>query len=298
MHVSMLNDTGGGDQMRRPVVGVVAGAILGLIDGLSAWFYPEARSMMMAIVLGSTVKGILTGLAVGLVAKWKQSLPLGIAAGALVGFVLSSVVALGQPANYWEIVLPGMLVGVICGLLCQRWRVGAIAACCILSLSGVAGASQAAAASNLSLVQPFVGKWQGTSEGQPGTGTLTREYRQVLGNRFIEETNRSVYPAQEKNPKGEIHEHRSFLSFDRARKAVVFRQFHTEGFVNQYVLEPPSKPGTLVFVSEAIENIPKGYRARETYTFISNDEFEEVFEIAEPGKDFVLYSKARLKRVP
>jgi hypothetical protein len=120
----------------------------------------------------------------------------------------------------------------------------------------------------------------------------------VLGDRFVEETNRSVYPPQEKNPKGEIHEHRSFFSFDNARKTVVFRQFHQEGFVNQYVLEPTTKPGTLVFVSEALENIPRGYKARETYTLIGADEFEEVFEIAEPGKDFVLYSKARLKRAP
>ena len=64
------------------------------------------------------------------------------------------------------------------------------------------------------------------------------------------------------------------------------------------MLEPPSKPGTLVFVSETIENIPQGYRARETYTFIGDNELEEVFEIAEPGKDFALYSKAYLKRVP
>lgn len=284
--------------MTRPVVGVVAGAILGLIDGLSAWFYPEARAMMVPIILGSTVKGLLTGLSVGLVAKWKQSLPLGILVGALVGFVLSSLVAMGQPAQYWEIVLPGMLVGVITGIICQRWRVAAVAICCLLGVSGLAGASQAPTASRLSAVQPLVGKWQGTSEGQPGTGTLTREYRAVLRDRFIEETNRSVYPPQEKNPKGEIHEHRSFFSFDNARKTVVFRQFHGEGFVNQYVLEPTPKPGVLVFVSEAIENIPKGYRARETYTFINENEFEEVFEIAEPGKDFALYSKARLKRVP
>ncbi len=128
--------------MTRPVVGVVAGAILGLFDGLSAWFHPEARSMMVTIVLGSTVKGILTGLAVGLVAKWKQSLLLGIVAGALVGFVLSSAVAMGQPANYWEIVLPGMIVGVITGVLCQRWRVATVTACCILSLSGLAAAAQ------------------------------------------------------------------------------------------------------------------------------------------------------------
>lgn len=284
--------------MTRPVLGLTVGAVLGLIDGMSAWFYPEARSMMMTIILGSTVKGILTGLSVGLVAKWKQSMPLGILAGALIGFVLSSFVAIGEPAQYWEIVLPGMLVGVITGIICQRGRVAAVALCCVLGVSGPAGASQATTTSRLNAVQPLVGKWQGTSEGQPGTGTLTREYRSVLRDRFIEETNRSVYPPQEKNPKGEIHEHRSFFSFDNARKTVVFRQFHGEGFVNQYVLDPTTKPGVLVFVSEAIENIPKGYRARETYTFLGENEFEEVFEIAEPGKDFVLYSKARLKRIP
>ena len=38
----------------------------------------------------------------------------------------------------------------------------------------------------------------------------------------------------------------------------------------------------LVFVSEAIENIPSGYRARETYTILSDDQFMERFEIAQP----------------
>jgi hypothetical protein len=283
--------------LTKPIVGILVGGILGLFDGLSAWFYPEAREMMVPIVVGSTVKGFLTGLSAGLVAKWKQSLPLGMLVGAVVGFILSSLVAMGQPASYWEIVLPGMLVGVIAGVICQRWGVAAVAVCCLLGISSLASATQLSAVASLTTIQPFIGKWQGTSEGQRGNGTLTREYRFVLGDRFVEETNRSVYPPQEKNPKGEVHEHRGFFSFDRAKKAVIFRQFHIEGFVNQYVLQPTSAPGVLVFVSEAIENIPAGYRARETYTFIGNNEVEEVFEIAEPGKDFVLYSKARLKRI-
>lgn len=183
--------------MTRPVLGVVTGGVLGLIDGMSAWFYPEARSMMLPIILGSTVKGVLTGLSVGLVAKWKQSLPLGVLAGALVGFILSSLVAMGQPAQYWEIVLPGMLVGVITGVLCQRWRVAAAALCCVLGVSTLAGASQASTTSRLRAVQPLIGNWQGTSEGQPGTGTLTREYRAILRDRFIEETNRSGKESQE-----------------------------------------------------------------------------------------------------
>ena len=149
----------------------------------------------------------------------------------------------------------------------------------------------------LAPLEPLLGKWQGTQEGTPGTGTVTREYTRELKSRIVRGHNRSVYPAQEKNPKGEDHENLDLFSFDNAKKQIRFRQFHQEGFVIHYVMEPPSKPGVLVFVSEAIENIPAGYRARETYTFTGNDQVEEVFEIADPGKDFVLYSRARLTRV-
>jgi hypothetical protein len=77
----------------------------------------------------------------------------------------------------------------------------------------------------------------------------------------------------------------------------VLRQFHVEGFVNQYVAEPADDPRTLRFVSESIENIPLGFRARETYRIVGPDEFIETFEMAEPGKDFEVYSEARLKRI-
>ena len=153
------------------------------------------------------------------------------------------------------------------------------------------------ATSRFAPVERLIGAWQGTSEGEPGSGSVTREYSLVLNGRFIEEKNRSVYPPQPKNKNGETHEHFSVFSVDNARKRIVFRQFHVEGFVNQYVSEPSSDANTIVFVTEAIENIPPGYRARETYRFLSNDEFEEIFEIAEPGKDFAPYSRARLKRV-
>ncbi len=46
-----------------------------------------------------------------------------------------------------------------------------------------------------------------------------------------------------------------------------------------------------------IENIPPGYRARETYELTGTDGFVERFEIADPGKDFVVYSETRFTRV-
>lgn len=137
------------------------------------------------------------------------------------------------------------------------------------------------------------GSWQGTGKGKPGISSVERTYEFVLNGKFLSARNKSVYAPQPANPKGETHEDRGMISFDRARKRFIFRQFHVEGFVNTYVSDE-GKP--MVFVSEAIENIPPGWRARETYTVINADEFTETFELAEPGKDFEVYSEARLKR--
>jgi hypothetical protein len=170
----------------------------------------------------------------------------------------------------------------------------------LLALAAWRGAAQppSPAADPLQAIAFMIGRWQGTSQGQPGNGTLEREYLRILNSRFIQERNRSAYPPQESNPKGETHEHFSVFSFDKSRGRIVFRQFHTEGFVNQYVSETPAPvDGRIVFTSEAIENIPAGWRARETYVLHGPDELEEVFELAEPGKDFELYSRARLRRV-
>jgi hypothetical protein len=143
----------------------------------------------------------------------------------------------------------------------------------------------------------LTGTWRGDQGGQPGRGAAERTYQFILNDRFLQETNTSTYPPREKNRNGEVHHHMSMISDDTARKLFVFRQCHTEGFVNTYVQQPTNDDKTIVFVSEAIENIPAGYRARETYTILSRDEFTERFEIAEPGKDFELYSEAHLKRV-
>jgi hypothetical protein len=168
----------------------------------------------------------------------------------------------------------------------------------IALLGAQPGAQQGASKPDrFAALQFLAGTWRGDQAGQPGRGTAERTYQFILNDRFLQETNTSTYPSQEKNKNGEVHHHMSMISYDTARKLFVFRQFHTEGFVNTYVQQPSADDKTIVFVTEAIENIPAGYRARETYTVLSRDEFTERFEIAEPGKDFELYSEARLKRV-
>ena len=150
------------------------------------------------------------------------------------------------------------------------------------------------------VLQPFsffVGKWEGTGTGKPGASKIQREYRLTLNDKFLHVQNRSTYEPQPKNPKGEIHEDWGMISFDKSRKQFVFRQFHVEGFVNQYVTTSISDDRkTIVFTSESIENIPAGWRARETYKIVGPDEFTEVFELAGPGKDFEVYSEGSFKR--
>ncbi len=148
-----------------------------------------------------------------------------------------------------------------------------------------------------SAVRFMEGEWAGESDGQPGKGTVKRSYRFVLGKKFLHEQNVSTYAPQPRNEKGEVHEHWSFFSHDRSRHTIVFRQFHQEGFVNQYVMKPGSSAGTVVFESEALENVPSGWKARETYQTVSPDEFMETFELAQGSDAYAVYSQARFKRV-
>lgn len=87
------------------------------------------------------------------------------------------------------------------------------------------------------------------------------------------------------------------FSYDRVRNSLVMRQFHQEGFVNQYAMPATLNAGAgLLFESEGFENLPAGWRAREKYAMISENEFVETFELAPPGKDFDVYSQTRFKR--
>lgn len=144
----------------------------------------------------------------------------------------------------------------------------------------------------------FVGRWRGAGKGQPGASTVERTYTPVLAGRFIEVRNTSTYAPQPANPKGEIHDDVGYLSFDNARKLFVLRQFHVEGFVNQYASTTLGFEGNkLVFASEVFENIPASMKARESYVFTSANTFEEIFEVAEDGVTFQVYSHNTLTRV-
>jgi hypothetical protein len=136
------------------------------------------------------------------------------------------------------------------------------------------------------------GKWEGLTTGKPGKGITSREYRFEMNGKFLSQRNKVVWG------KAEIHEDFSYLSYDTRQKKIVWRQFHSEGFVHEYTLDSVSADGrSLEFLSVRIENIPPGFRAKESYRMLSADEVESTFWLAEPSKDFEVYTEAHLKRM-
>jgi hypothetical protein len=114
--------------MNKPVFGLLLGGFLGIFDGLTAWFTPEARAGLLGIVIGSTIKGLITGVCIGYFAKKVHSLGLGIVFGLAVGMFLAFLVARMQGGYYFQIMLPGSLLGALVGFATQRYRAGASAA--------------------------------------------------------------------------------------------------------------------------------------------------------------------------
>lgn len=110
--------------MNKIFVGLVFGLILGAIDGATAWFYPETRSMITNIMVGSSIKGMIVGILTGWFARKVQSTSWGIVVGSGLGLLFAFLVALMDAAkgqsHYLEIMLPGFVVGAIIGFLTQK----------------------------------------------------------------------------------------------------------------------------------------------------------------------------------
>ena len=113
--------------MNKPLLGIVAGGVLGVFDGLTALLSaPEVAPQISMIVVGSMAKGLVAGGLIGWFAKKKNNLGLGLLVGLLIGGALALPFAI--PANpetgkvyFWEILIPGMMVGLIVGFLTQRY---------------------------------------------------------------------------------------------------------------------------------------------------------------------------------
>ena len=114
--------------LNRPLFGLLAGAALGVLDGLSALVSsPEVSDQIAGIVMGSSFKGLLAGVIIGLIARKLRSTVAGLGVGTLVALVVTAPIAYlnathyGEPSYYWKIMLPGALVGAIVGYVVMRY---------------------------------------------------------------------------------------------------------------------------------------------------------------------------------
>jgi hypothetical protein len=109
--------------MSKPVFAMLLGGILGVFDGLTALVTggPEIPSQIGVIVAGSTFKGVVAGLIIGLVAQRTQLLAVIVGVGVAVAALFAYLVTIGTP-YLWEIVLPGSIVGLIVGFATAKYR--------------------------------------------------------------------------------------------------------------------------------------------------------------------------------
>jgi hypothetical protein len=112
--------------MNKPVLGLVAGGVLGIFDGLTSLVSaPEVAPQIAGIVAGSMGKGLIAGILIGWFAKKVNNLAYGVLFGVAIGALFALPIALMPNPNgetyFWEILIPGSLVGLIVGYLTQRY---------------------------------------------------------------------------------------------------------------------------------------------------------------------------------
>ena len=101
--------------MKRVIFATLLGGFLGIFDGLTSWFTPAVRDQLGTIIIGSTFKGLVAGVLIGIFATRVRSLAWTLVFGVLVSGFFAYLVAAMQGKYYLEIITPGALVGLIVG---------------------------------------------------------------------------------------------------------------------------------------------------------------------------------------
>lgn len=108
--------------LTKPVLGLAVGGTLGLLDGLSGFLEPSLAPVMSSVITFSLLKGLIAGIAIGYFSNRVKSMPVGLFAGVAIAALLSLLVILHAGMKlFWDIMLPGMLLGLIVGFATQRF---------------------------------------------------------------------------------------------------------------------------------------------------------------------------------
>jgi len=109
----------------KPMLGLALGGVLGLLDGLSGFLEPSLKLVMGSVITFSLLKGLVSGIAIGYFSQRVRSMIVGVLAGIAIAAALSFLVIWhAGMALFWDILLPGMLLGAIVGFATQRFGRG------------------------------------------------------------------------------------------------------------------------------------------------------------------------------
>src|SRR5215467_12905965 len=104
------------------MLGLAVGGTLGLLDGLSGFFEPSLAPLMTSVITFSLLKGLFSGITIGYLARRIHSMLWGILGGLLIAVTFSFLLVLKSGmALFWDIMLPGMLLGLIVGFATQKF---------------------------------------------------------------------------------------------------------------------------------------------------------------------------------
>jgi hypothetical protein len=165
-------------------------------------------------------------------------------------------------------------------------RITTVAACLLL----VTTASQALSWSDF---DGLLGTWTGTGTEPGRTATVTQTWERVLGDRFLRLTTCAVWTDQ--SGVEEVRENVGYLSYDNGRDSFVFRQFFSLGYVAAYDVLVKQGGDLIDFGPRAAESAG-GISAQMTITFIGDDTYEQVIQLADRGEDFATIQTLTMRR--
>ena len=143
----------------------------------------------------------------------------------------------------------------------------------------------------------LIGEWSGTGSGFGNDRSqIKSSFQFAMNGKYIEVKNESIFEPTENKPTGEHHIDKGFISYDKKRGKIIYRQFNIEGYYNQYVLNDSiSNDNILVFETEFIENFVPNGKAKWTIKKLIQNEVETVFDVSF-GNEYSCFGTNKLIR--
>lgn len=150
-----------------------------------------------------------------------------------------------------------------------------------------------------SLVRPLSGVWKGESHGFGATSTVTHRWEFVLDGNFLRLSTRSIPQPNGDDPDAgpRVHEDVGYVGYSEGDGRLRFHQFLTEGFVNEFLLEPAEPPEIGIDFEPVRTAGMDEYNVRMTLRFDGDDAYEMVLELGTKGEELKACQTMRLTRL-